>query len=44
MKLSKEEDDDDHTMAYRYNAEDLKNEDNDYPSLWVDQVYCVIEN
>jgi hypothetical protein len=44
MKLSKEEDEDDHTMAYRYNAEDLKNEDNDYPSLWVDQVYCIIES
>lgn len=46
MKLneSEKEDSDDNIIAYKYNAEGLKSEDNYSPCLWSDDIYCVIND
>ena len=44
LNESEKEDWDDNVMAYKYNAEGLKSEDDKYsPCLWADDIYCVIE-
>jgi hypothetical protein len=45
LNESEKEDFDDNVMAYKYNAEGLKSEDDKYsPCLWADDIYCVIED
>lgn len=47
IKLNEPEKEDcnDNVMAYKYNAEGLKSEDDKYsPCLWADDIYCVIED
>lgn len=44
LNESEKEDWDDNVMAYKYNAEGLKSENDKYsPCLFVDDIYCVIE-
>ena len=45
LNESEKEDSDDYIMAYKYNAEGLILKDDKYsPCLWVDNIYCVIED
>jgi hypothetical protein len=44
LNESEKEDSDDNVMAYKYNAEGLKTESEYSPCLWVDDIYCVIED
>lgn len=44
LNQSEKEDQDDDVIAYKYNAEDLKSDDDKYsPCLFVDDTYCVIK-
>ena len=44
LNESEKEDWDDNVMAYKYNAEGLKSENDKYsPCLFADDIYCVIE-
>lgn len=45
LNESEKEDSDNNVMAYKYNAEGLKSDNDKYsPYLWVDDIYCVIED
>ena len=45
LNESEKEDSDDNVMAYKYNAEGLKSDNDKYsPCLFADDIYCVIED
>ena len=45
LNESEKKDSDDYNIAYKYNAEDLKSEDDKCSSyLWTNDIYCVIED